>query len=57
LETDAPHLTPAPKKGRKNEPAFVRYTAQEVARIRGIAFEEVATATTLNVLQAFGLGE
>ena len=57
LETDAPHLTPVPKKGRKNEPAFVRYTAQEVARIRGITFEEVATATTLNVLQAFGLGE
>ncbi|MBW2201743.1 MAG: TatD family hydrolase [Deltaproteobacteria bacterium] len=57
LETDAPHLTPAPKKGKKNEPAFVRYTAKEVARIRGIAFEEVATATTLNVLQAFGLSE
>jgi TatD DNase family protein len=57
LETDAPHLTPAPKQGKKNEPAFVRYTAQEVARIRGITFEEVATATTQNVLQAFGLGE
>jgi TatD DNase family protein len=57
LETDAPHLTPAPKKGKKNEPAFVRYTAQEVARIRRITFEEVATATTQNVLQAFDLGE
>jgi TatD DNase family protein len=53
LETDAPHLTPASKKGRKNEPAFVRYVAQEVAGLRKIAFEEVARATSENVYQAF----
>ncbi|UCF93888.1 MAG: TatD family hydrolase [Desulfobacterales bacterium] len=53
VETDAPHLTPAQRKGRQNEPAFVRYTAQEVARLRNIALEEVARATTENVYQAF----
>ncbi len=55
LETDAPHLTPAPQKGRKNEPAFVRYTAREVARLRKIALAELARVTTENVYQAFNI--
>jgi TatD DNase family protein len=57
LETDAPHLTPAPQKGRRNEPAFVRYTALEVARLRKIALEDVAWATTQNVIKAFQLSD
>jgi TatD DNase family protein len=57
LETDAPHLTPTPQKGRKNEPAFVRYTALEVARLRKIALEDVARATTQNVIKAFQLSD
>ncbi|MEE8416100.1 MAG: TatD family hydrolase [Desulfobacterales bacterium] len=55
IETDAPHLTPAPRKGRKNEPAFIRYTALEIAALRNIALEEVADVTSRNVLQAFNL--
>jgi TatD DNase family protein len=53
LETDAPHLTPAQRRGSQNEPAFVRFTAQEVARLRGIAEETLAQATTRNVSCAF----
>jgi len=57
LETDAPHLTPAPRKGRKNEPAFVSYTAKEVARLRKISVEKVADATSRNVFQVFNVPE
>ncbi len=53
IETDAPHLTPAPRKGRKNEPAFIRYTALEIAARRNIPLEEVADVTSQNVLHAF----
>jgi TatD DNase family protein len=53
IETDAPHLTPAPRKGRKNEPAFIRYTALEIAALRNIPLEEVADVTSQNVLHAF----
>jgi TatD DNase family protein len=56
LETDAPHLTPAQRKGKKNEPAFVRYTAEEVAGLRNISLEAVAEITSENVLKAFRLG-
>jgi TatD DNase family protein len=53
LETDAPHLTPAPHRGRQNEPAFVRATAAAVARLRKISLEEVACTTSQNVYHAF----
>lgn len=52
LETDAPHLTPAPKKGR-NEPAFICHTARIVAQLRNTAYETVCQATSDNVFQAF----
>jgi TatD DNase family protein len=55
LETDAPHLTPAPKKGRRNEPAFVRYTAEEVAKLRKISFDRLAETTSRNVFEAFDI--
>ena len=53
LETDAPHLTPVPHRGRQNEPAFVRHTAEAVARLRKIPLEEVARTTSQNVYRAF----
>jgi len=56
VETDAPHLTPAPRQGSKNEPAFVVHTAREVARLRNMGLEELAAATTQNVSHAFRLG-
>ncbi|MBU2547330.1 MAG: TatD family hydrolase [Proteobacteria bacterium] len=55
VETDAPFLAPAPKRGRRNEPALVRYTAAEVARIKGLSLEELARATTINARALFSL--
>ncbi|MEW5723600.1 MAG: TatD family hydrolase [Thermodesulfobacteriota bacterium] len=57
VETDAPFLAPAPFRGRRNEPALVRYTAEEVARIKGVGFEEAAAAFTANARALFGLPE
>ncbi len=55
IETDAPFLTPVPKRGKRNEPLFVTYTAQEIARLRNIKFEEVARKTAENAQTLFGL--
>lgn len=48
LETDAPYMTPVPFRGKENQPAYVKFVAQEIADLRGISFEEVAQATTAN---------
>jgi TatD DNase family protein len=55
IETDAPFLTPVPKRGKRNEPLFVTYTAHEIARLRNIKFEEVARKTAENARNLFGL--
>src|SRR5713226_1760476 len=48
VETDAPYLAPVPHRGKRNEPAFVRLVAETIARVRGLAVEEVAKATSRN---------
>jgi TatD DNase family protein len=48
VETDAPYLAPVPRRGQRNEPAFVVETARKLAEIRGAALEEIAGATTAN---------
>ena len=53
VETDAPYLAPVPFRGKTNHPALVRYVADEIARLRGIGFEEVAAATTRNFFALF----
>lgn len=53
VETDAPYLTPQPYRGRRNEPAHVKFVAEEVARVRGLTPAEVAAATTANVKRLF----
>lgn len=55
LETDAPYLTPVPFRGKENQPAYVKYVAEEIAKLRGISFEEVASATTDNAKRVFNL--
>ncbi len=57
VETDCPFLTPEPYRGRRNEPAYLSYTAQAIARLRDIPFAEVARATTANAQRLFGLPE
>ena len=53
VETDAPYLAPAPYRGKQNEPAYVRYVAEEIARLRCLPLEEVARATTDNFIRLF----
>lgn len=53
VETDSPYLAPIPKRGKPNEPAYVVHTARHVAELRGIAFEALAEATTVNAERAF----
>jgi len=57
LETDAPYLAPVPKRGRRNEPSWLTYTAALVAEVRGMAPEEVARISTANARQFFRLEE
>lgn len=55
LETDCPFLSPMPMRGKRNEPAFLLYTAQKLAEIKKLSFEEVAEITTKNALNFLGL--
>ena len=55
LETDAPYLTPVPHRGQENQPAYVKYVAGEIAKIRGITFEKVDEITTKNAIKVFNL--
>ncbi|HWE25889.1 MAG TPA: TatD family hydrolase [Myxococcales bacterium] len=55
VETDCPFLTPVPHRGKRNEPAYVRLTAECLARIRAIAVEDVGRATTENARRALRL--
>lgn len=53
VETDAPYLAPVPKRGKRNEPAFVAHTAAFVAELRGETPERLAEATTDNFFRLF----
>ncbi|MBX6423076.1 TatD family hydrolase [Thermosulfurimonas sp. F29] len=55
LETDCPFLTPVPFRGRRNEPAYVRYVCEKVAEVKGISTEECAWRTTENARVFFGI--
>ena len=55
IETDSPYLAPVPFRGKQNEPAYVRYVAEEIARLRDIPVAEVASATSTNFFRLFGV--
>jgi len=54
IETDAPFLTPEPRRGRRNEPAYVRLVAERIALERRASVEEIAEQTTANAARLFG---
>ena len=56
IETDAPHLAPHPRRGGRNEPAFVVHVAEKVADVLGVSLQEVARRTTENACRLFGVG-
>ena len=56
LETDSPYITPAPNRGKRNEPSYVKYLLKVYSEIYGITAEEVAEATTRNADKLFRLG-
>jgi TatD DNase family protein len=53
IETDAPYLAPVPHRGRENRPAWVRHTAECLAKVKGVSLEEVAERTTANFFSLF----
>ena len=55
IETDAPFLTPHPHRGKRNEPAFVKYVNQALAQLHGLTAEEMARGTTANAERLFAL--
>ncbi|MCC7401295.1 MAG: TatD family hydrolase [Chitinophagaceae bacterium] len=55
LETDAPYLAPVPYRGKRNEPAYIKYVAQKLAEVKQLPLEEIARITTQNAVKLFGL--
>ena len=55
IETDCPYLAPHPYRGKRNEPAYVKLVAEQIADLKGLTFEEVAAATTQNARKLFGI--
>lgn len=53
IETDAPYLTPVPYRGKTNQPAYVKYVAEEIANLRNTSFEEINEQTTKNAKLVF----
>ena len=56
IETDAPYLAPTPMRGKPNEPAYVRHTAEFLAKLRGEDFDHLAATTTKNAARIFKVG-
>ena len=55
VETDSPYLSPEPRRGKRNEPENVRFTAAKLAEIKGVSPEEMARITRENACRIFGL--
>lgn len=53
VETDSPYLAPVPMRGKPNRPGYVRFVAEEIARLRNVAYEEIELATTNNFFRLF----
>ena len=55
IETDDPYLTPTPFRGKKNKPSYVTYVASELAKLKGLSYEEISDITYNNAMKVFNL--
>lgn len=55
VETDCPYLAPHPNRGKRNEPAYVKLVAEQIAELREMSYEELTTQTMLNAKKLFGI--
>ncbi len=53
IETDSPFLAPIPMRGKKNEPSFIKFTAEKLSSIKEISFSEIVFSTTNNFNNLF----
>ena len=53
IETDSPFLAPVPNRGKKNEPSYIKYTAEKLALIKDVSYEELINATSSNFKTLF----
>ena len=56
VETDAPFLAPQPRRGKRNEPAYVTYIAEQIAALHDLDIADFAQLTTANAARLFGIG-
>jgi len=55
LETDSPYMTPVPHRGKLNEPAYIKYTAEKIAELKNISVDELGNITTQNAKKFFDI--
>lgn len=55
LETDCPYLAPEPNRGKRNNSSYIKYVAEEVARLKNVTYEEVLRQTELNAKEVYGI--
>ena len=55
IETDSPYLAPVPNRGKKNEPSFLRFTAQKLSDIKKVSLDETIKITSDNFLKLFNI--
>jgi TatD DNase family protein len=55
IETDSPYLAPVPHRGKRNQPAWVRFVGEEIARLRETSATAIAAATSANFFRLFSI--
>ena len=55
IETDSPYLAPIPNRGKKNEPSFIKFTAEKLANLKKISYEEIIGITSKNFNNLFSI--
>ncbi len=57
LETDSPYLTPVPHRGKRNEPAYLKYIAEKIAEVQKLSVEDICRTSNFGVHKLFGIGK